>query len=69
MHDAIEKNVRKQLFPSITGKNYITDEDRSLFALLKRMGRLDLLSNTDIFRNYECSRANCDPLENAAIQK
>ena len=52
MHE-IEKNVRKQLLPKITGKNYITDEDRSLFALPKRMGRLDFLSNTDFFRNYE----------------
>ena len=30
--DEIEKNVRQQLLPSITGKNHITDEDRSLFA-------------------------------------
>ena len=29
--DEIEKNVRQQLLPRITGKNHITDEDRSLF--------------------------------------
>ena len=28
--DEIEKNVRQQLLPSITGKNHKTDEDRSL---------------------------------------
>ena len=31
--DEIEKNVRHQLLPSITGKNHITDEDRNFFAL------------------------------------
>ena len=36
--DEIEKNVRQQLLPSITGKNHITDEDCSLFALLIKMG-------------------------------
>ena len=34
----IEKIVRQQLFPSIFGKNHITDEDRKLFALPLRMG-------------------------------
>ena len=65
----IEKNVRKQVLPKTTGKNYITDKDRSFFALPKRIGRRDLLSNTDVLRNYAWSRANCDPLENAVIQK
>ena len=45
--DEIEKNVRQQLLPSITGKNHITDEDRNLFELPLRMGGLDLLSNTE----------------------
>ena len=44
--DEIEKNVRQQLLPNITGKNHITDEERNLFALTLRMGGLDLLSNT-----------------------
>ena len=35
--DEIEKNVRQQLLPSFSGKNHITDEDRSLFALSLRM--------------------------------
>ena len=60
----IEKNVRKQLLPSITGKNHITDEDRNLFALPLRMGGLDL-NNMDFSRNYERSQAVCDPLENS----
>ena len=38
--DEIEKNVRHQLLPSITGKNHITDEERNLFALPLRMGEL-----------------------------
>ena len=63
--DEIEKNVRQQLLPSITGKNHITDEDRNLFALPLRMGELDLLSNTDFSKIYEWSRAICDPLENS----
>ena len=63
--DEIEINVRHQLLPSITGKNHITDEDRNLFALPLRMGGLDLLSNTELSRNYECSLAICDPLENS----
>ena len=29
-----------------------------------RVGRLELLSNTDFFRKYEWSQAICDPLEN-----
>ena len=62
----IEKNVRKQLLPSITGKNHITDEDRKLFALPLRMGGLDL-NNTDFSRNYEWSQAICDPLENSVV--
>ena len=53
--DGIEKNLRQQLFPSITGKNHITDEYRSLFALPLRMGGLDLLINTDFSRNNEWS--------------
>ena len=28
--DGIEKIIRQQLFPSIIGKNYITDEDRNI---------------------------------------
>ena len=36
--DEIEKNVRQQLLPSITGKNHLTDEDHNLFALPLRMG-------------------------------
>ena len=63
--DEIEKNVRQQLLTSITGKNHITDEDRNLFALPLRMGGLDLLSPTDFSKNYEWSRAICDPLENS----
>ena len=63
--DEIEKNIRQQLLPSNTGKSYITDEDRNLFALLLRMGGLDLLSNTAFPKNYESSRAICDPLENS----
>ena len=61
----IEKNVRHQLLPSITGKNHITDEDGNLFALPLTMGGLDLLSNTEFYRNYEWSQANCDPFENS----
>ena len=64
----IEKNVKQQLLPCITGKNHITDEDRNLFALplrILRMGGLDLLSNTDFSKNYEWSRAICDPLESS----
>ena len=45
--DEIEKNVRQQLLPSVTGKNHISDEDRNLFALPLRMGGLDLCSNTE----------------------
>ena len=63
--DKIEKNERHQLFPCITGKNQLTDEDRILFALPIRMGELDLLCNTDFFRNYEWSQADCDPIENS----
>ena len=63
--DKIEKNERHQLFPCITGKNQLTDEDRILFALPIRMGELDLLSNTDFFRNYEWSQADFDPIENS----
>ena len=63
--DEIEKNIRQQLLPSITGKNHITDEDRKLFALPLIMGGLDLLSNTDFSENYEWSRAICDSLENS----
>ena len=61
----IEKNVRQQLLPSITGKNHLTDEDRRFFALPLRMGGIDLLSNTDFSKNYEWLRAICDPLENS----
>ena len=63
--DEIERNVRQQLLPSITGKNHITDEDRNLFALPLRMGELGLLSNTDFSKNYQWSRAICDQLENS----
>ena len=63
--DEIEKNVRQQLLPSITGKNHITDEDRNLFALPLRMGGTDFLSHKDFSKNYEWSRAICDPLENS----
>ena len=35
--DGIEKNLRQQLLPSITGKNHITDDDRSFFAVPLRM--------------------------------
>ena len=63
--DEIEKSVRHQLLPSITGKNHITDEDRNIFALPLRMGGLDLLSNTDFSRNYQWSQAICDPIENS----
>ena len=63
--DDIEKNVRQQLLPSITGKNHLADEDRNLFALPLRMGGLDLLSNTDFSRNYEWSQVFSDPLENS----
>ena len=34
----------------------------AFFALPPTMGGLDLLSNTDFSRNYEWSRAICDPL-------
>ena len=61
----LKKNVRQQLLPSITGKNHITDEDRSLFALPLRMVGLDFPSNADFSRNYEWSQAICDPLENS----
>ena len=63
--DEIEKNIRQQLLPSIAGKNDITDEDRSFFALTLRMGGLELLSDTDFSRNYEWSRVICDPLKNS----
>ena len=63
--DEIEKNVRQQLLRSFTGKNHITDEDRSLFALSLRMGGLNLRSNKDSSGNYEWSRAICDPLNNS----
>ena len=63
--DEIEKNVRQQLLPSITGKNHITDEDRNLFALPLRTGGLEFLINTDFSKNYEWSRAICDPLANS----
>ena len=49
--DEIEKNVIYQLTPSFTDKNNITDEDRNLAALPPRIGGLDLLSNTDVFKN------------------
>ena len=65
----IEKNVRQQLLPSITGKNHITDENRSFFALTLRMGGLELLINTDFSRNYEWPRAICDPLQNIDPEK
>ena len=61
----IEKKVRQQLRPSITAKNHITDDYRNLFALPLKMGQLVLLSNTDFSRNFECSQAICDPLENS----
>ena len=51
--DEIEKNVRHQLLPSITGENHITDEEPNLFALPLRTKGLDILSNTDFSRNYE----------------
>ena len=51
--DEIEKNVRHQLLPSVTGKNHITNEDLSFFALPLRMGGLHLLSNTDFSSKYE----------------
>ena len=38
--DKIEKNLRQQLLPSVTGENHITDADRSFFALPLRMGGL-----------------------------
>ena len=63
--DEIQKNVRHQLLPSITGENHITDEDPNLFALPLRMRGLDILSNTDLSRNYEWSQAHCVPLENS----
>ena len=64
--DEFKKKVRQHLLPRITGKNHITDEERSLFALPLRMRRLDRLSNTVFFsRNYELSRAICDLLENS----
>ena len=63
--DEFEKNVRQQLLSSITGKNHITDEDHNLFALPIRMGRLNLLSNTDFSRNYEWSQVICVALENS----
>ena len=63
--DEIEKNVRHQLFPSITGKDHITDEDRNLFAISLRLRGLDLFSNMDFSINYEWSQAICDPLENS----
>ena len=67
--DEIEKNVKQQLLHSITGKNYISDEDHSLFALSLRMGGLDLLNNTNFSINYEWSRAISDPLENSDPRK
>ena len=67
--DEIEKNIREQLLPSVTGKQHITDEDRSLFALPLKMGGLDLLSNREFSRKYEWSRAICDPLENSDPKK
>ena len=48
--DENEKNLRKQLLPSITGKNSLTEDDRSLFALPLRMGGLDLLSIQGLFK-------------------
>ena len=63
--DEIEKNVRLQLLPSMTGKNHITYDDRSFFALAPRLGGLDLLSNTEFPTNYEYSRTICDPLDNS----
>ena len=63
--DEIEKKIRQQLLPSITGKNHITEEDHNLFALPLRMVGLDLLSNRDFSRTYEWSQAICDPLENS----
>ena len=63
--DETEKNVRQQLLASITGKKHIADEDRNLFALPLIIGGLDILSNTDFSKNYDWSRAICDPLENS----
>ena len=63
--DEIGKNLRQQLLPSNTGKNHITDEDRNLFALPLRTGGLEFLINTDFSKNYEWSRAICDPFENS----
>ena len=60
----IEENVRQQLLPRFTGKNHVTDEDSSLFAIPPRMGGLDLLINPDFSRNYERLRVICDPIEN-----
>ena len=60
----LRKKVGQQLLSSITGKNHITHEDRSLFAPPLRMGGLDLFSNTDFSRNHEWSQAISDPLEN-----
>ena len=64
----IEKNVKLQLNPSITGKNHKTDEYRSLFALPLKMERLNLFSETEFSRSYEWSRANRDPLENTDLK-
>ena len=38
--DEVKKNVRHQLLPRITGKNYITDEDRNLFCTTTKNGRI-----------------------------
>ena len=38
--DEIEKNAKQQLLPSISGKNYLTDEDRSFFCSTTTNGRI-----------------------------
>ena len=50
--DELEKNVRQQILPSISGKNHIFNDDRHLFSLPLKMGGLYLLSNTDIFFDF-----------------
>ena len=63
--DDIEKNVRRQLLPRISGKNNITDENHNFFALPLKMRVLDVFSNTDFSRSNEWSQAICDLLENS----
>ena len=73
--DEIEKNVRQQLLPSITGINHITDEDRNLFALSLGLGGLDSdpeiaeTEQTLINRNIKTERPNITLSKKAQIME